>query len=425
MQQQEATPYEGRSMLSGRVLHNFAALMTLQLGNYVLPLILIPYLVRVLGLEVFGTWMFALAFVIIARTCVTYGFDLTATRQVAVNRERPDLLSELYQSVVIVRVAIWCACFAALLFGMFVIDDIRRVSQLVSLAMLILIGEILFPVWLFQGAETMALITQVKLATKVANLAMVLLLVKGPDDVLLVPLIEAAASLVAGAVAMLVAIRRFDLRWVSIRLSRIRSEFRDGAAVFLAQASVHAYTTMNLIILGLLTGPIAVAQYSIAEKIYSAVRGLLSPVVQALFPGMAIRFEVSETEFHTTAALLVKRIGGLLAVIAILVVATADWLVLLIAGERDEAAINVLRILGFALFFAFGSFLGPMLVVQRRNRRLLRITAVGGVLGLATIWPLVALFGVTGAALSFLLVQIYNTIALFLATRHTTGMPPN
>lgn len=403
-------------MLTSRVRKNIAALMTLQLGNYIFPLLLVPYLVRVLGLEVFGTWMFALAFVIVARTCVAYGFDLTATRQVALNRDHPAVLSELYLAVVVVRLVIWGGCFAALLAGMFVVDDLRRVTMLVSFAMLILIGEILFPIWLFQGAETMALITKVKLGTKAVNLLLVLLLVKGPQDVLLVPLFEAATSLVAGLIALLLAVRRFSLRWVPIHLSRISSEFRDGAAVFLAQASVHAYTTVNVIILGFLMGSVAVAQYSIAEKIYSAIRGLLSPIVQALFPGMAIRFEKSELDFHAATIRLSIRIGGMLAVAALSVVVTADWLVLLIAGAHDDSTINVLRILGFALFFSLGAFLGPMLVAQRRNRLLLQITVIGGVTGLATIWPLVALFGVTGAAVTFLIVQIYNTVALFLAT---------
>lgn len=410
-----------KGLLTSRIRKNIAALMTLQIGNYIFPLLLVPYLVRVLGLEVFGTWMFALAFVIVARTCVTYGFDLTATRQVALNRDRPDVLSELYQAVVIVRLVIWLACFAVLLTGMFVVDDLQQVSLLISLAMLILIGEILFPVWLFQGAETMALITKVKLATKAVNLLLVLLLVKDPEDVFLVPLLEAATSMAAGLIALLVAIRRFDLRWVPPHISRISSEFRDGASVFLAQASVHAYTTINVIILGFLMGPVAVAQYSIAEKIYSAVRGMLSPIVQAFFPSMSIKFESSSAEFRPSLIRLALMIGSLLTIAALLVVVTADWLVLIVAGQHDEAIIIILRILGFALFFALGAFFGPMLVAQRRNRLLLQITVIGGVIGIGTVVPLVTLFGVMGAAASFLIVQIYNTVALFVAAMRRTG----
>ncbi len=399
-------------MFTRRLFNNIASLMTLQLGNYLLPLILVPYLVRVLGLEVFGTWTFAMAMVIIARTCVSYGFDLTATRKVAVNRDCPDKLSELYQAVVAVRLMIWFSCCAALLVGALLVDYDSEVTALVGTGMLILLGEILFPVWLYQGAETMAMITKIKLASKTANVILVLWFVNGPEDVLLVPLLEAATSMAAGVIALIVAIQRFSLRWTPLRRGRIGSEIREGAAVFLALGSGHAYTTVNVIIVGVVAGPVAVAQFAIAEKIYSAVRGLLGPVVQGLFPGMAIQFERSRVEFRATTLRMALRIAGVLAVVAVVVVATADWLVLLVAGTRDEVAVEILRILGFAMVFALGSFLGPMLVVQGRNRMLMRITMVGGALGLATVWPLVVLFGVSGAALSFLIVQIYNSAAL-------------
>jgi PST family polysaccharide transporter len=286
--------------------------MTLQLGNYFLPLLLIPYLVRVLGIECFGSWMFALSFVIISRTCVTYGFDLTATRQVAVSRSRPDILSDLYQAVLGVRVIIWLACTAAFLVSFPWVDELREIKSLVLLGMLILLGEILFPVWLFQGAETMGTITQVKLVSKVANLAAVMLLVRGPEDVLLVPVVEAATSFAAGAFAMTLALRRFHLRMGLPSVKRVSSEFRAGWAVFLSQASVHAYTTIHLIVLGFLAGPIAVGQYSVAEKIYSAVRGLLSPVVQALFPSLAIQHDRSPVDFQQRVRIITFRIAGVL-----------------------------------------------------------------------------------------------------------------
>lgn len=390
--------------------------MALQIGNYVFPLILLPYLIRVLGLEVFGTWMFALSFVIIARTCVSYGFDLTATRQVAIHRCQPVVLSELYEAVVVIRFTIWSLSLVALLLAATVADELRPLTALLAAGMLILLGEILFPVWLFQGAETMALITQVKLAAKTVNLLLVLMLVKGPADVVLVPLLEAATSMVAGAVAMFVGVRRFSLRWVPLSARRVGGEVRDGAPLFLAHASVHAYTSINFIVLGFLLGPVAVAQYSIAEKIYSAIRGLLSPIVQALFPAMAAKYENSRRDFRVETIRLTTTLGFLLIVAALAVISMADLLIFLIAGERSDAAAMILRILGAALIFALGSFLGPMLVAQGRNRALLRITIVGAIAGLVTIMPLVSLLGVAGAAISFLLVQIYNTIALVTAS---------
>ena len=386
--------------------------MSLQMGNYVLPLVLIPYLIRVLGLEVYGTWIFALSFTIFARTFVSYGFDLTATRQVAVDCHNSGKLSELYQSIVVVRSLIWVSCSIVIGLACWAIEDLRQVYDLALLAMLILIGEILFPIWLFQGAETMGLITKVKLSSKAINLGLVMLLVKQPSDVLLVPILEAGTSLAAGVIALLVAFKKFNLRLVEFKMDRVCSEFRSGAPVFLSQLSVHFYTTINLIILGLMVGPVPVAQYSIADKVYSAVRGLLSPLVQALFPAMAVKFDRSSREFQSSLKRILLLLGALLGGSSIVLYVFSELAVTLISGSQDQQATEALRILSISLFFAMGAFLGPMLVVQRAEKKLLKITIFGAAIGMILIVPFVNWFGVVGAAYVFLVVQIYNSFAL-------------
>jgi polysaccharide transporter, PST family len=401
-------------MQRNQILKNISALMTLQVGNYLLPLILIPYLVRTLGLEVFGSWMFALAFVIVARTFVAFGFDLTATRRASLCRDDPQMLSLIYQAVVAVRLTIWLACLAAVWLSTIVLSPLNAIAPLLLLGMLILIGEAIFPVWLFQGKEEMAAIPQIKLSTRAVNLLLVVWLVRRPEDVILIPLLEAATSLAAGLIGFIIAARRFGLGLVGIRLSHLLSITHESVAVFVAQAAVHLYSTANAIVLGFLAGPMAVGQYSIAERVYSAIRGLLSPVVQAIYPSMALMFESSRDTFRSTMVSILSRLSFLLTAAACMVILSADWIVMLIAGETDTVARDALRILGLSLLFAVGSFLAPMLVVRSQSRQLMLITVAGGILGLITIFPLVSWLGVTGAALSFLIVQAYNATALII-----------
>jgi len=65
---------------------NIISLYLLQISYYVLPLITVPYLVRVLGPEKFGLVAFGQSLVAFFALFVNYGFDLTATREISIKR---------------------------------------------------------------------------------------------------------------------------------------------------------------------------------------------------------------------------------------------------------------------------------------------------------------------------------------------------
>ena len=64
------------------VAQNFLSLVLLQGANYILPLLILPYLVRVLGAEKFGLVMFAQSFAIFLTVFVDFGFNISGTREI-------------------------------------------------------------------------------------------------------------------------------------------------------------------------------------------------------------------------------------------------------------------------------------------------------------------------------------------------------
>ena len=75
------------------VFANFGYLSLLQIAGYVFPLITMPYLARVIGTEGFGKIAFASAVVVWFQTVADWGFNLTATRDVAQHRDDKEKVS--------------------------------------------------------------------------------------------------------------------------------------------------------------------------------------------------------------------------------------------------------------------------------------------------------------------------------------------
>ena len=74
---------------------NFAYLTILQIAGFILPLITLPYLASVVGLEGFGRIGFASAIIIWVQTISDWGFSYTGTRDVSRNRDNIVILSEI------------------------------------------------------------------------------------------------------------------------------------------------------------------------------------------------------------------------------------------------------------------------------------------------------------------------------------------
>ncbi len=86
------------------VVKNFFSLSIIQSVNYILPLITTPYIARVIGLEKYGVIAFALALCQYFVVFTSYGFNLTATRNISKNRSNTHELSLIFSRVMYTKV---------------------------------------------------------------------------------------------------------------------------------------------------------------------------------------------------------------------------------------------------------------------------------------------------------------------------------
>src|SRR5690625_3611967 len=160
-----------------RVASNVGYLMLLQFASYLFPLLTIPYLARVLGVERIGDIAFAAAIILWFKTVTEWGFNYTATRDIARCRESKDETSAILSNVLWSRITLAVICLLVLYLASEWIPALKERQAIIMITFLLIPGDIIFPVWFFQALERMRYITILQLLSRAVFTACVFLFI--------------------------------------------------------------------------------------------------------------------------------------------------------------------------------------------------------------------------------------------------------
>jgi PST family polysaccharide transporter len=409
--------------LNGVLLRNFAALSVLQGANYLVPLITVPYLVSVLGVDRFGMVAFGQAFAQYFVVLTDYGFNYSATRMVSVSRDDPAKIASLYWSVSLIKAGLMVLGFLLMVGLVLIVPSFHGQWPLFALSYLAVLGNVLFPVWLFQGLERMTNIAVASIAARVLSLICIFILVRGPQDYLVAAALQAGAAVVAGVFATWLLFKTVRVTpWrpeLSVKRD-LRMALTDGWHVFLSTAAVSLYTNSNIFALGLLTTATAAGYYAMADKLIRAALGAMQPFVQALYPRMSYLFskDISGALQRLKAAALPASMVGVLLGVGLL--AAGRLIVRLIFGAQASPAAQLLQILSFVpLLVLLSNLLGVQLLFPLgRQAPVARFQLVAGVASVVALVPMVLFWGAVGSAINYLLLEVVITLGfLYIAMK--------
>jgi polysaccharide transporter, PST family len=266
---------------------NYAYLMALQAAYYLLPLITMPYLVRVLGTEKYGLLAFATALINFFIILTDFGFNLSATREISIHRDDAKAVGRIYSSVLAVKGALVLSSLVILALIVWAFPRFHEFWPIYFLTFGMVVGQALLPIWFFQGMEKMGFVTGLNLTAKIIFTLAVFIFVRKPEDIYWVPAVQSCGFIIAGLAGLWLAWSRFKVRFVHPAFADVKGAFRDSSMFFLSRVSVSIYTSSNAFFLGIFTTNEMVGFYSIAEKIYIALQGLFAPLSTALYPFMS------------------------------------------------------------------------------------------------------------------------------------------
>lgn len=349
-----------------KILENISYLSILQIVNMVLPLFVFPYLIKILGSEIYGLVIFCQAIIGYFVIIINFGFNITATKEISINRNNKKKIEKILSSVLIIKIGLLMVSLLILSLLIIIVPEFHQFRVLLYLTFWMCVYEVIFPVYFFQGFEEMGYITLITLFTRTIFVVFIFLFVKSSDDYLLIPLINGIGALIAGIVSQFIILKKgFKYFWQPFYV--LKFYFFKSFVMALAYASNSLKSNLNIVIVKILFSFKEVAYFDLALKISQIGSSFLELISVSVFPKMS-----REKNLY----FLRKIIYGcsvLSLIFVIIIQLLAPSLVVLLGGNNMDESIYVLRVVVFFVpFYIIGGLLGRNgLIVNGYNRDVL------------------------------------------------------
>jgi len=387
---------------------NISWLALMKASNYVLPLITLPYLTRVLGLEGFGVLAIGMAIAQILFSLSDYGFSLLGPKLVVLNRQDDVYVGQLFSAITSIKFVLFLissvCLFAILSIGNF--DSLQR--ELWLLLVLPSFLQCLVPVWLFIGIEKMVKVTIINVLERICYALLIFSLIDSPSDITKIPLIMLASMAFALALSIYF-VRQQGYFFQAFSLSFTVALMKQGWGYFYSRLTVLLFSKFNVIIVGSVLGEASAAIFSLAERIYNTGRSVASPLTDALYPYM-VRTQ------NWRLAMKVVIGAGCVSIIAIpITYLLSEWFFGLF-GEGFVAAADVFNVLIWAFSFSLISMLigYPILGAMGYQKFVNRSVLFGAVVHVLVVF---SLYGLNMLSMSLLAWSLVLTELIILMYR--------
>lgn len=414
-------------LLRGELAQDVAWLYVIYLLNFLVPLVMIPYLARVLGAKGWGGVAFALSFAGLISLVSEYGFYMSGQREAARSKHDRKRLSNVFWDVLSAKLLLTCAivpiAFAASRF----IPILKEDSWLLGGVLLIGTTQGLNLGWYFRGIQRIKLAAGIEVAAKGIGVALVFILISSPADSWKYFYALGGTQLGAFVLSVWFACKTIPLRTPT--LSGGVKALRLGREIFLMHVMGSVFTTSNAFILGLLAPLQVVGYFAGAEKIVRFVANAMDPIRNAMFPRLSVFVNHDRQGARRQITRVIVATGIVSAILGCLIYLFAPTLVSWLLGNEFTPAEKCLRVLAFLVpILTLNAGLGFLWMLPRGFERasalILLGVSVANVLLAFLFVPILEEIGMAVAVVISESVVVVSFWTFFIRDKHEQPLPP-
>ena len=383
------------------------------------PLITLPYATRILKVDNMGKVNFSYSIINYFLLIAGLGISSYATREGAKIRNNKVKFEKFSNEVFSINIISTFISYVLLIVTYFSISKLHFYTGLLVIQSFNIIFTTIGLNWVFQVYEDYVYITIRTLFIQIVSLLLLFLLVHKTDDYYLYAAITVIANGGANIYNFIYARKYCKLRLV-INKDMI-THLIPILVFFASNIAVLIYVDSDTTMLGLMCGGDSdyyVGLYSIAVKVYTILKTLISSVTIVALPRLTYYFaQKQENDFKNSLGQMMNYLFVIMLPICVGLYVSSDEIVYILGGQDYLPASMTLRILSISLVFSsIGmTFTNVILLPMNMEKNVLLATGVSAGANIIMNFFLIGLFKQNGAAIATVCSEIVVCVILFLS----------
>lgn len=378
----------------------------LTVSTYVFPLLVFPYVTRVLGVHNLGICNFVDSIIQYFILFSFLGMQTMASREIAkVNGDKQKLnetFSGLLTLNILTTIVVLCIFFSLIFF----VPKFYEYRLLLFIGSAKILANTFLVEWFFVGTENFKYVTIRTIIIRSLYVLSIFLWVNDSSDYVLYFTLSILMFVCNAIVNIYNAYKQIDITFESINIHRFVKSF---LILGLYQILTSMYTSFNVAFLGFVAGETDVGYYTVSSKIFAILLGAFTAFTSVMLPRMSSIIEHRRYgEFKQKISASIDALLCFSMPIITIVLIFAPIIIRIIAGIGYEDSILLLRMMvPLMLIIGYEQILVlQVLTPMNKDQAILINSIIGALVGVLCNVFFVPHYGKVGSAIAWLISEV-------------------
>lgn len=379
---------------------NFIYNIAYQLLLLVLPIVTVPYVSRVLGVDGIGIYSYTYSIVYYFMIITLLGINNYGNRTIAQVRDNKEKKSKAFLEIYTIQ--LMTGLFMLFLYLMYVFFFSINYKTIALIQSIYIISAFFDINWFFFGIEKFKVTVIRSTILKIISLICIFLFVKSNNDIWIYTTILSGSTLLSQLLLIPFLKKEIDLHKISFK--DVKKHIKPCLILFIPVIAISLYKIMDKIMLGMFTTVTEVGYYEQAEKIINIPLGIVTALGTVMLP--RISNLVAKKEKKEILKYIDKSINFMMflafPIFFGLITISKNFVPLFMGNDFDKTSILVNYLSITLLFISFANVIRKQWLVPNGKDKTFTVSVILG--------------AIINLLINYLLIPKYNSIGACIGT---------